>query len=286
MTTVRNRSRALAVAAGLLTSLAATMPVPVSAAPADGGAAYVALGDSGAATTGVQRFDTSAPLQCARSTANTPKLVAADLGLRLDDRTCSSARIPHLTTGQGPGIAPQFDGLGPNTRLVTVHIGANDTEMTRFVVACHLAGLRGGACADPAWDAAIDAISGAYSTALQRITALAPNAKVFVDGWPLYVRDGGCPELVGLRPEDAATVQRAFDRLNFVVARAAAEHGATYIDTRTPAAGHDMCAPEGVRWFDPLVATETLVPYHPTLTGMRGVADVVVAAVRASGFPG
>ncbi|WP_431951146.1 SGNH/GDSL hydrolase family protein [Nocardia lijiangensis] len=286
MTTARNRSRAIAVAAGLLTLFAATMHAPAAAAPADGGAEYVALGDSGAATTGVQRFDPSAPLLCVRSTANTPKLVAADFGLRLDDRTCSGARIPHLTTDQRPGIAPQFDGLGPNTRLVTVHIGANDTEMTRFVIACHLAGLRGGGCADPAWDPAIDGISTAYAAVLQRITMLAPNARVFVDGWPLYVRDGGCPALVGLRPEDAAVVQRAFDRLNSVVASAAAEYGATYVDTCTPSAGHDMCAPEGVRWFDPILATETLVPYHPTLTGMRGVADIVVAAIRASGFPG
>ncbi|MEU2256932.1 GDSL-type esterase/lipase family protein [Nocardia xishanensis] len=149
-----------------------------------------------------------------------------------------------------------------------------------------MAGLRGGACADPAWDPAIDGIVTTYSTALQRIAALAPKAKVFVDGWPLYVRDGGCPALVGLRPEDAAVVQRAFDRLNSVVARAATEYGATYTDTRTPSAGDDMCAPEGVRWFDPLVATETLLPYHPTSTGMRGVADIVVVAVRASGFEG
>ncbi|MEV6391433.1 hypothetical protein [Nocardia xishanensis] len=81
-------------------------------------------------------------------------------------------------------------------------------------------------------------------------------------------------------------MQRAFDRLNSVVARAATEYGATYTDTRTPSAGDDMCAPEGVRWFDPLVATETLLPYHPTSTGMRGVADIVVVAVRASGFEG
>ncbi|MBP2192344.1 SGNH/GDSL hydrolase family protein [Nocardia goodfellowii] len=269
-----------AIAAGLLSTGPMMLAPNATAAPADGGAEYVALGDSGAATTGVQKFDPSAPLQCIRSTANTPKLVAEALGVRLDDRTCSSAKIKDLTTPQGPGVPPQFDALGPNTKLVTVHIGANDTNMTRYVLNCHTAGAR--PCADPAWDADIDAIAAPYSTALQRISELAPNAEVYVDGWPLYVREGGCPELIGLRPTDAATVQRAFDRLNTIVAAGAAAHDATYIDTRTRAIGHDMCAPEGVRWFDPVLATETLIPYHPTPTGMRGIADIMLEAIRST----
>ncbi|MBF6184426.1 MULTISPECIES: SGNH/GDSL hydrolase family protein [Nocardia] len=272
--------RLAAAAAGLLALPGVLLP-GATAAPTDGGAEYVALGDSGAATTGVRDLDLGAPLLCARSTADTPKLVAAELGLRLDDRTCSSAKIDHLSISQGPGIAPQFDALGPATRLVTVHIGANDTGMTSYVVGCHLAGLGMGACTTDGWDAAIDGIADEYSAALERISQLAPNARVIVDGWPTYVRPGGCPELVGLRPEDAVLVQRAFDRLNAVVARAAAEHGADYVDTRGPSEGRDMCAPAGVRWFDPVLATETLLPYHPTPQGMRGVADLIVAAVRA-----
>ncbi|WP_067570925.1 SGNH/GDSL hydrolase family protein, partial [Nocardia acidivorans] len=247
-------------------------------APADGGAPYVALGDSGAATTGALALDLGAPPQCLRSTANTPKLVAADLGMRLDDRTCSSAKIPHLTTSQGAGIAPQFEGLGPNTELVTVHIGANDAEMTRYILTCHLAGVR--PCADPAWDGSIDAIAASYSAALHRISALAPNARIYVDGWPAYVRAGGCADLVGLRPADALVIQAAFDWLNAVVAREAAAAGAIYIDTRPESIGHDMCAPAGARWFEPLLATQTLLPYHPTLEGMRGIADIIVRAIR------
>ncbi|MFE6864217.1 SGNH/GDSL hydrolase family protein [Nocardia sp. NPDC057668] len=280
-TTRRNPWGRGAFAAGLCALAAAALSAPAQAAPADGGAEYVALGDSGAATTGIQKFDSGAPLQCIRSTANTPKLVAAALGVRLDDRSCSSAKIPHLTTSQGAGIAPQFEALGPATKLVTVHIGANDASMTTYILSCHLGGVK--QCADPAWDASIDAIAGSYAAALQQISALAPNAKIYVDGWPTYVRDGGCADLPGLRPQDAAVVQRAFDRLNTVVAREAAANGATYIDTRAGSVGHDMCAAPGVRWFDPLLATQTLIPYHPTLEGMSGVADIIVRAIRADG---
>ncbi|MFE9324834.1 hypothetical protein ACIHDR_18345 [Nocardia sp. NPDC052278] len=128
MKTRRTGWRAGALAISLLTLTSALLAAPASTAAADGSAAYVALGDSGAATTGVQKFDTGAPLQCARSTANTPKLVAADLSLKLDDRTCSSAKIPDLIASQGPGITAQFDALGPKTQLVTLHIGANDAN--------------------------------------------------------------------------------------------------------------------------------------------------------------
>ncbi|WP_280258611.1 SGNH/GDSL hydrolase family protein [Nocardia abscessus] len=279
-----NLARAMAVAACLV-ALGST--APAHTAPTDGEAEYVALGDSGAATTGVRNFDTSAPPRCLRSTANTPKLIARDLGLRLDDRTCNSARIPDLTAAQGPGIPPQFDALGPGTRLVTVHIGANDALMAEHVVGCHVSGLVGvGVCAGPDWDTAIDAIAVSYATALQQISARAPRAKIVVDGWPLYVRDGGCPELVGLRPPDAARIQAAFDRLNTVVARVATAQGVVYVDTRAASEGRDACAPVGIRWIDPVIATETLIPYHLTPQGMRGVADVVLPAIRAAGLPG
>ncbi|MGQ4616188.1 GDSL-type esterase/lipase family protein [Nocardia sp. R7R-8] len=279
-----NLARAIAVTACLL-ALGTTSPA--EADPTGGGAEYVALGDSGAATTGVRNFDISAPFRCLRSTANTPHLIARDLGLQIDDRTCNSAVIADLSAAQQPGIPPQFDALGPATRLVTVHIGANDALMAEHIVACHGYGLTGaGGCAGPEWSADIDAIAPSYAAALRQITARAPRALIVVDGWPRYVRDGGCPALVGLRPSDAAPIRAAFDRLNSVVSRVAIAHGATYVDTSAASEGRDACAPVGVRWMEPVLATETLVPYHLNPQGMRGIADVVVPAIRAAGLPG
>ncbi|MGK8522912.1 SGNH/GDSL hydrolase family protein [Nocardia asteroides] len=279
-----NLPRAVMVAACLITVGATS---PATAAPTGGGAEYVALGDSGAATTGVRHYDSSSPPRCLRSTANTPKLLARDLGLQVDDRTCNAARIRDLTAAQQPGIPPQFDPLGADTRLVTVHIGANDAMMAQHVIACHVYGLFGtGGCAGPDWDADIEAIAQSYATALREISIRSPKALIVVDGWPLYVRDGGCPDLVGLRPADAAHIQAAFDRLNAVISRVAIAHGATYVDTRAASEGRDACAPAGVRWIEPVIATETLVPYHLTPQGMRGVADVILPAIRAAGLPG
>lgn len=250
------------------------------------GATYVALGDSGAATTGAVDLDVTAPLRCVRSTSNAPKLVAERLGLALDDRTCSSAKIPDLYGSQGAGIDPQFDALGPATQIVTLHMGANDAGMTEFILGhCHAGALSGGCAdeADPEWDNRIDAIAPAYAAALADITRRAPEATVFVDGWPTYLTNTSCPAMLGLLPADAAYIQSKFERLNTVVARAAADHGAVYIDTVTASREFGMCADRGVRWFDPILADRTLLPYHPTLAGQRGVADLIVAAVESSG---
>ncbi|MFD6221647.1 SGNH/GDSL hydrolase family protein [Nocardia asteroides] len=273
-----------------LATSAALVALPLAPAHAEptapGGATYVALGDSGAATTGAANLDLSAPLRCVRSTTNAPKLVAARLGLALDDRTCSSAKIPDLTAAQMPGVGPQFDALGTATQIVTLHIGANDADMTRFILGqCHAGAVTGGcaAKADPAWDSEIDAIAPAYAAALVEIGRRAPHATVFVDGWPTYLGDSSCAAMLGLLPVDATYIQAKFARLNAVVAREAAAHGAIYVDTVDASPALGMCADPAVRWFDPLVADQTLLPYHPTLAGQRGVAELLVAAIDASG---
>ncbi|MEV0432836.1 SGNH/GDSL hydrolase family protein [Nocardia sp. NPDC050413] len=271
-----NRMRALVAA--LTVSASALLSAGAHAEPASG-AAYVALGDSGAATTGAANLDLTAPLQCARSTANAPKLVARRLALTLDDRTCSSAKIPHLTQQQGPGVAPQLDALGPATRLVTLHIGANDADMTQYILGrCHL----GGCGTDHGWDEKIDAIAPSYAAALDDISRRAPNAVVVVDGWPTYLTDHSCPAMAGLRDADAAHIQSKFERLNAVVAREAAAHGAIYVDTVAASREFGMCADPSVRWFDPILADRTLLPYHPTLAGQRGVADLIVTAIESN----
>lgn len=276
---------ALAFAMSLL-----SLPATAAAAPAfPGGATYVALGDSGTATTGVVEFDTSAPLLCARSGGNAPKLVAAALGVTVDDRSCSGAKIRDLTGRQFGTVAPQLDALGPATKIVTLHIGANDADFSRFIVgSCHVPALSGGSCAasgDPSWDAGIDAIAPAYRAALDEISRRAPAAKIFVDGWPTYFDPGTCDAVLGLAPADTAYIQSKFERLNTVVSREAKARGATYIDTIAASTGRGMCAPRDSRWFDPILGADTLVPYHPTLVGQQGVADLILSAIRTTGTP-
>ncbi|MEV0766161.1 SGNH/GDSL hydrolase family protein [Nocardia sp. NPDC050435] len=270
-----------ATAAVFVASAVATAAPPHGHEPSPHGAQFVALGDSGAATTGKISLDLHAPIRCMQSTVNSPKLVAAQLGLVLDDRSCSGAKIAHLATSQAAGIAPQFDALGPATKVVTLHIGANDVPTTRNHVECHLDSLAAGDCATAAaaWPQRTEAIAGAYGAALDEIARRAPEAQIFVDGWPTYVREQSCPAVL-LTPGAATTVQRGYDLLNSLVAREATKRGAIYIDTRGPGIGHDACAPDTERWIEPLLAGDTLMPFHLTPLGMRGVADLIAFSVR------
>lgn len=217
-----------------------------------------------------------------QSTANTPKLLARTLGVQPDDRTCSSAKIPDLWGSQGPGVAPQFDALGRNTKLVTLHIGANDARFTDFIVSCVLDNVVGRTCArGEEWSAAIQAIRPAYAAALEEIHRRSPDAKIVVNGWPIYLRPQGCAEALLTGP-NAAYVQSKFDELNSVVSSEAAAHGASYVETQTAGQGHDACAPRGERWIEPIVADQTLVPFHLTLRGMSDIAAELGRALRAS----
>ncbi|WP_405132839.1 SGNH/GDSL hydrolase family protein [Nocardia sp. NBC_01388] len=281
----RYRRTATVLALGVFVTAGATGTAsaqPFGHETALGGQEYVALGDSGAATTGVQFFDPDAPLACAQSTRNTPKLVARKLGLRLDDRTCSSAEIGDLTGRQFGFIPPQFDALGPDTRLVTVHIGANDAATWKSHLACMIAPGSNGTCAAELdnWQARTEAIGPEFGAALSEIHSRAPQARIYVDGWTTYVRDTGCAAAL-LTPAGATNIQQRYDLLNDVVRREAERAGATYIDTRTPGIGHDSCAGDQ-RWIEPAIPGDTLVPFHPTLSGMEAIADIIVAAVKAT----
>lgn len=153
------RTSALLITSGVLTvaSLAVGTAGPVSAATTDGaapvgsaiavssspgGTDYVALGDSYAAGFGVAPYSATPAVGCLQSTTDYPHQVAASLGLRLDDRTCTGATTDNITrlpqsTGAGRGTAPvQADALSKDTDLVTVSIGGNDLGFTDLIANC------------------------------------------------------------------------------------------------------------------------------------------------------
>lgn len=67
--------------------------------------------------------------------------------------------------------------------------------------------------------------------------------------------------------------------LNDVGRRAADVTGARYVDTITPSAGHDACAPVGTRWMEPVVAPVNAYPVHPDALGEAATARETLAAI-------
>ena len=91
---------------------------------------YVALGDSFTAGPLIPPTNLA---PCARTTNNYPRILADRLGLKLTDVSCSSARTEHMAGPQkgilGVMAPPQFDALQPDTDLVTLGIGGNDSAL-------------------------------------------------------------------------------------------------------------------------------------------------------------
>lgn len=288
---VIRRALALRLAAALSGTLALGLAAPAQAAasePLD----YVALGDSFSAASGVLPLDLSAPLLCARSTANYPNVVAKRTGARLTDVTCGGAQTKHFTESQYPGVSPQLDAVDADTDLVTLTIGGNDNNtFINAIVACGTAGVLSGGKGSPCKDANGDSFSKqidantypAVKASLSAIKAKAPQARVAILGYPWIMpakADPSCFAKMPVAEGDVSYLRELQTHLNKTVQRAAAETGATYVDMAAASEGRDACAPHGTRWMEPMLFGTNFVPVHPNALGEKGMAEQAIGALN------
>ncbi|MDG9717275.1 SGNH/GDSL hydrolase family protein [Streptomyces sp. DH24] len=271
---------ATATAVTSVAALALTGPAAHATTPLD----YVALGDSYSAGSGVLPVDLTSPL-CLRSKANYPKVVASRTGARLTDVTCGAAQTKHFTEAQYPGVAPQIEALRQDTDLVTLTIGGNDNNtFIGAMLACGTAGLLSGGHGSPckdlygsSFDDKIDSSTyPALKAALQKVRAKSPNARVAVLGYPWIMpatADPSCFVKMPIASGDVPYLRAIQAHLNAVVARAAGETGATYVDFSRTSEGHDACKPSGTRWIEPLLFGQNVVPVHPNALGESRMAE-------------
>lgn len=252
---------------------------------------YVALGDSYTAGPLIpfQRLD---PLGCARSTANYPSIVSATLHVSsYADISCSGATTADMTQAQAVPLGqnpPQFAALRPDTDLVTLGIGGNDSSVFGTLVGT-CPGLRasdptGNPCQQHFTSNGVDTVKAALATTqrsvqtvLAGIHARSPQAKVLAVGYPRIAPESGyCPDILPFANGDYAWLSSIEEALNSAIGNAVAADGnASYVDTFGPSAGHDACA-GGSAWIN---GKDTLLlsaaAYHPLARGMAGMARVV-----------
>ncbi|MER6346086.1 SGNH/GDSL hydrolase family protein [Streptomyces sp. NPDC001595] len=245
---------------------------------------YVALGDSYSAGSGVLPVDLT-NLLCLRSTANYPHVIASSTGARLKDVTCGGAQTKHFAESQYPGVAPQMDALNAETDLVTFTMGGNDNNtfinaLTTCGTAGVLSGGKGSPCKDKngtSFDDEIDANTyPALKTALQRLRAKAPDARIAALGYPWITpatADPSCFAKLPIAAGDVPYLRGIQAHLNAVIKRAAEETGATYVDFSQASEGHDACKAAGTRWIEPLLFGQSVVPVHPNALGERRMAE-------------
>ncbi|MGO3328077.1 SGNH/GDSL hydrolase family protein [Gordonia sp. (in: high G+C Gram-positive bacteria)] len=250
----------------------------------------VHLGDSFASGAGTEPLVPDAQFTCQQSSLNFGELVAARHGYRLTDVSCAGAWTKSLYDGQYEGVGPQLDALTRDTDLVTLMLGGNDATLYSTLVGdcarVEPSDPDGAPCraelgGDPT-RAVDEEIEPAVERALRDIAERAPRARVVIAGYPWLVpADQSCRPKVRIADGDIAFVRRVQGRLNDAIAKAAAETGATFVGMAQRSDGHDACAPEGVRWIEPMTGTTARVTMHPNEAGQRALADAVDSALRS-----
>jgi lysophospholipase L1-like esterase len=283
----------VAVVAVLVASTRST-PTPAAVAGEPPPSGYVAMGDSYTAGPGIPT-QLPEPPGCGRSDQNYPHRVAVALGEPLRDVSCSGAGTAHLTAPQpvAGGTNPsQLDALDRNTAVVTLGIGGNDIGFGEIVESCVSLLPFGSPCRDryvgPAGDEIsrrIAATGPRVAAALAEVRRRSPRARVYVVGYPAILPGGdvGCWPLLPFAFGDVGWLRDKEKELNAMLASTAAAGGATYVDTYGPSGGHSACALPGDRWVEPVVPASPADRVHPNARGMEGIAEAVLAAVRAGG---
>ena len=285
-------------------SSSASTSVPQSSATAR--SSYVALGDSYTAGPGIPD-QTGTPSGCQRSSSNYPSLVSKALGLdttHADDVSCSGATIADLTTAQetGNGTNPaQLSALSANTTIVTIGIGGNDVDFSGVLTHCVELDLTPTLIGS--WAAGSTPCKAFYTTggtdqisqkiqdasanlasAVKQIQTRAPHAHVYVVGYPdLVPSDGaGCAHTLGITSGDLTYLNEDEVRLNSMLRQQAQATGAIYVDAYAPSQGHDACSDPDTRWIEPLIPSSAAAPLHPNARGEQGMANAVLAAIKAT----
>ncbi|MFJ8111744.1 SGNH/GDSL hydrolase family protein [Streptomyces sp. NPDC096132] len=263
---------------------------------------YVALGDSYTAGPDIPAR-TGTPVGCDRSDRNYPTLVARRLEVPAGDFrdvSCSGATLADLTAPQTTdhGTNPaQLSALDGRTRLVTLGMGGNDIGFAPLVRTCVKSGvltfalksLQVGTGSAPCRARyvsdgtdeirrRIDAADERLAKALAEVRRRAPNARVYVVGYPAILpsHTTGCGDEMGLAAGDVTYLHEKEQQLNAMLRERADRAGVGYVDTYTPSVGRDACADRRVRWVEPLVPLAPAASVHPNERGEQGMADAVL----------
>ena len=235
---------------------------------------YVAMGDSFTAGPFISTMRTD-PQGCARSKSNYPAFLAGWLGVATyTDVSCSAAVTKDLYGPQrlldGGHTGRQLDALSAETDLVTLGIGGNDFNIYSGLVACQDEEVS--YCPIEQLQTDARKVQGHIAKAVRSIKKVAPEAVVFVVGYPdIMPTEGTCPA-VGVSAEVLAPVTEVAALLNASLREGAEASGATYIDMEAASEGHDVCA-KGRAWINgPRFRAGVAAPFHPKINGMRAVA--------------
>ncbi len=265
---MRRWTRALAVAATAVTTVLGTGTLAQAAQKPN----YYALGDSYAAGVGAGNFlDTT----CYRTDASYSHFWLTAKGRSafgsVANRACSGATTATVKS-------TQLGDLDAGTGWITLTVGGNDVGFTPSLTTCVIS-------SDAACTTAVQASVGKANSALPAalaslftaIRAKAPNAKVYVVGYPHLLAPATSGTTCGtLTPAKRAVINHAADVLDDVTRNATTgRSGFTFVDPRNRFAGHEACT--SAPWMQGVRLDETIKTLHPNISGHKQYADLLLS---------
>ncbi|HUI60318.1 MAG TPA: SGNH/GDSL hydrolase family protein, partial [Steroidobacteraceae bacterium] len=256
---VRSRFiRGVSIAA--LPALAIAAPAGTAPAGAASGVRYVALGDSYSAGLGAGGYEPSSG-RCERSANAYPQdWAASNAPASFRSVACAGATTVDVRRRQ-------LSALSARTTLVSITIGGNDAGFAGIMERCVLEPVH--ACVhaiSSAQSFASRALSTRLDATLLAIHAHAPTARVVVLDYPEIYDISRSATCVGISTIKRRAIDRGADRLDRVIAAAAARNGDVFRDVRRYFSGHEICDPGS--WLNSL--TWPLADsYHPTASGQE-----------------
>jgi hypothetical protein len=249
-------------------------PAPSAPAPpSPDDVQYVALGDSYAAAPGVPTTEPAGG--CFRSDGNYAHLLAEAADLYLTDVTCSGATSAEVVSEQVPALTEDTD-------VVTIGTGGNDLALfVRVLQSCLTppgSTTATDACEELVRDEiepAIPQIQAGMGSVLDAIREAAPDAQVYVVGYPALLPEReGCPDVVPIAPDDVPLVAGLTRALSDALRAEAEERGLPFVDVYAASRGHDLCSDDP--WINGArLGPDGTLPFHPLAVEQAAIAALV-----------
>lgn len=258
----------------------------------------VALGDSFSAGDGAPPYDhatTIGPRTCRRALYDAwPLRVGRELGHGVQHLACSGARTPEITVGLPRDAQPmrrvaQLDRIVPSPDVVTLTIGGNDLGFSRIVATC----LALPACDDhydrrrgDVIEERIARLAATLAEVYDQLRRKVGAPQVVVTGYPRLFPADGSPNCAAgglLSVPEAEYLHDRTRSLNDAIETLVERAGFQYVDVTDAFDGYEMrCGHVG--YVNPvpsnLLAPASPTPFHPTASGYRRLAEVVLEQVR------
>jgi lysophospholipase L1-like esterase len=258
------------IATSVVGVVAAAVALTSTVAQAAEARDYVVLGDSYAS--GLGAGGTYRDEVCYQSEGKSyparwvAKRGRAAFGDTIVNRSCSGATVADVRN-------KQLGDLDDETGWVTVTVGGNDIGFAGTLISCRFSSDTSCAAAVRAGiGKANSTLPGTLSGLFDRIRAEAPNAKVYVVGYPHLITSGtlqpGCP----FNAYKQQQLNHGADVLAEVIRnRVAGRKNFTFVDGRTIFAGHEACSP--APWIRTALDTRPATAmFHPNQTGYEEYA--------------